>query len=625
MSRRFRNQKYSSLKADCTKKGILFEDPEFPASNKSIFFSQVDKDIEWKRPKEICKAPKLIVEGVSCDDIREGELGNCWFVTACTTLAQEPKLLQKVLPGAKDQEWDEKNVYAGIFHFQFWRFGEWLEVVVDDRLPTKDGKLIFCQSKSRNEFWSALLEKAYAKLYGDYESLRTGRVADAMVDFTGGVPQSLCLDKHDFADENEKTNLFSKLCAAKDSSAMVTCHIQGPANMIGQPTSHGLINGHGYVVTAAKSIKVAKAMQGAVGASELNMVRLHNPWGTDVWTGAWSSGSKEWNSMNPNERDKLGLRFQQEAEFWMSFSDFISNFTNVDICHFVNTSFFSMKKTYSEALLHGRWAQNGRNGGSEKHSATFLSNPQYVFDVTSPTDHVMVCLEQNDIRQDRQFEVELLEIGFNIMKVEENRRYRVHIPGDKIVTSEYSKSRSVFQMVTMERGRYVLIPTTDKPGQNGEFLLRLFTGASAGAKELTLECPASNCCSKPHAMATFLNVRKAEGIKNPQEKGTLDPRVIIRCEGEKLKSTPDKHTQNPEWNFKCIFYRKKPELPISVEIWNHNAVVDDFIGEACVDDHGTEDGVEKTYKLFGRKKEKDVQQDGQLFVEVKSSHDLTYL
>lgn len=60
--------------------------------------------------------------------------------------------------------------------------------------------------------------------------------------------------------------------------------------MTGQPTSQGLINGHGYVVTAAKSIKVAKAMQGAVGASELSMIRVHNPWGTEVWTGAWSSG-----------------------------------------------------------------------------------------------------------------------------------------------------------------------------------------------------------------------------------------------------------------------------------------------------------------------------------------------
>uniref|UniRef100_A0A3B3B7Q9 Calpain catalytic domain-containing protein n=1 Tax=Oryzias melastigma TaxID=30732 RepID=A0A3B3B7Q9_ORYME len=47
----FKNQHYSDLKRDCIKNKKLFEDPEFPANDSSVFYEEQPHDIvEWKRP-----------------------------------------------------------------------------------------------------------------------------------------------------------------------------------------------------------------------------------------------------------------------------------------------------------------------------------------------------------------------------------------------------------------------------------------------------------------------------------------------------------------------------------------------------------------------------------------------
>lgn len=96
-----------------------------------------------------------------------------------------PEYSKIVIP--PDQSFKEN--YAGIFKFRFWRYGEWVEVVVDDRLPVDENDCLwFCHNKEEtNEMFGPLFEKAYAKLNMCYEFMDGGDTVDALIDMTGGV------------------------------------------------------------------------------------------------------------------------------------------------------------------------------------------------------------------------------------------------------------------------------------------------------------------------------------------------------------------------------------------------------------------------------------------------------
>lgn len=122
--------------------------------------------------------PKFIVDTACADDLDQGTLGNCWLIAGMAALTYMTSLFKKVVPMYQLFDYN----YAGIFHFRFWIYGVWHDVVVDDYLPVNEnGNLIFCQNREEpNEFWAALLEKAYAKVCGCYENLEGGFTSDAL-------------------------------------------------------------------------------------------------------------------------------------------------------------------------------------------------------------------------------------------------------------------------------------------------------------------------------------------------------------------------------------------------------------------------------------------------------------
>lgn len=633
----YEGQQFAALRKECQQNKSLFEDPLFPPVDQSLFYgaNRIGK-VTWKRPKELCSDPHLFVNGISAHDLNQGQLGNCWFVAACSSLASREALWQKVIPDWKDQEWEDQKPenYAGIFHFRFWRFGDWVDVVIDDRLPTANGELIYCHSNDKNEFWSALVEKAYAKMSGCYEALDGGNTADALVDFTGGVSEPMDLMEGKFSTEEEaRTQLFDRVLKVHERGGLISCSIRATSQSEMEARLNcGLVKGHAYAVTDVRKVRLGTGLLAFFKSEKLSMIRMRNPWGQKEWNGAWSDSSEEWKQVSKGEREKLGVTVADDGEFWMNFEDFCKYFTDLILCRLINTSYLSIHKTWEEAVMRGSWSRHddplqNRSGGCINHKATFLQNPQYVFDVNKAEDEVLICLQQQDRRaRPKEGKGENLAIGFDIQKVELNRKYRMHSIQKTVGSSTYINSRSVFVRKDLKEGRYVIIPTTFDSLLQGEFLLRVFTDVPADCKELIVDEPAhtcwTGCCGYPK-LVTQVHVHRADGLKAQDADGSSDPYVIISCEGEKVRSSVCKDTQTPEFDVKAVFYRKKPREPIIVRIYNHNILKDSFMGQVALTGDLSDLQPLHTVQLRDKNNRPSNDVSGMLSVSLKTSDVLT--
>ncbi|CAJ0930790.1 unnamed protein product, partial [Mesorhabditis belari] len=479
----------------CLKTKRLFEDPEFPATSKSLYYRRAPTGrVEWRRPGEIVRDPCLIVEGHTRFDVVQGALGDCWLLAAIANLTLRDELFYRVVP--PDQSFVEN--YAGIFHFQFWRYGRWVDVVIDDRLPTVNGKLIYMHSGTVNEFWSALLEKAYAKLYTGYECLDGGLPMDALEDFTGGLTEHLELQKID------KATLLALLVRGFQMGSMFCCSLEADPYNFEAQLPNGLIRGHAYSITAVQQVSTTRG--------DVLLLRIRNPWGNNKeWYGPWSDGSSEWRTVSGADRTKLDVRFNDDGEFWMSFNDFYISFETLEVCNLSAAVMSEIEQmtgvrhqdiqevgVWQEQQIDGGWSlEHNTAGGCINYISTFPRNPQYLVTLVNARNNVegdgnctvIVAVLQKYRRELRSQGKDNIPIGFSVYRAPPNlmgkldeRFFRTNRSVAKVPV--FVNMREVTARFRVPPGQYIVIPCTFEPHIAADFLLRVFSNGDVGIREI---------------------------------------------------------------------------------------------------------------------------------------------
>jgi len=327
-----RGRSKSKSKRKSKSKVELYCDLKFPPNVSSLYNpshpvatdrSKMDK-YRWLRPNIIFHKQEyhVFTDGVEPNDIIQGDLGDCYFLSALSALAEFPKRITHAFV-TKDISPDGK------YEIEFCICGEAVRVVIDDYFPCEESTDSPCFSHAHgNEMWVMLLEKAWAKVNGSYENIVKGDCYEALRAITG-APCKRVSHKGGMQEYkgSELDDIWNQI-ESSDQLNYVMCSNVGRSGDGSKDGSFdekfkemGLISSHAYALIEAHTV--------SVGSKKVRLLKLRNPWGGTEWKGDWSDESTKW---TPELKKKLDWKDEDDGTFWIDYEDFITYFEYTTIC-----------------------------------------------------------------------------------------------------------------------------------------------------------------------------------------------------------------------------------------------------------------------------------------------------
>lgn len=418
--------------------GINFVDFEFTPADASLFSPMVDTSnfdtvIHWRRPEEFMvvdesrglRKPTVFYDTIDPSDLKQGVLGDCWFMSALATIAERPSLVERLFV---TKEFNPNGVYR----VKLCKNGEWVTVTVDDYFPCFPlGGPIFSRNHG-NELWALILEKAYAKLQGSYFSLRGGYASEALLDLTGCPTFTMVFDEEDVKNKVENNTLWEEIKGFEEEGYLISVSTPGEDRWADQgwgddEESSGLSPGHAYTILQVKDYKQNK------------LVCLRNPWGNFEWKGDWGAHSTLWTDeikqiIKPNLTG-------DDGSWWISYEDLIKNFYCLNVCKVRN---------WDEVRIKGKFIKIQEIDDPDIEIT--LSKWYYSMEIMDKTK-VVISLHQEDERVagvalNRPY----LDISLVVLRRLRNNQVEL------VDFADFKFERQVHLELELESGSYIVLP-----------------------------------------------------------------------------------------------------------------------------------------------------------------------
>ena len=308
----------------------LYEDTAFTPKNalynkEARYATTLDatyETVKWKRLTELFPDKQASMWGdvVDMQDLNQGQLGNCWFISALASVAAVPKRIHNLF--LTDFSNDQ-----GIYAARMYALGAPVTVSVDDRIPvTKENgsssyETIFVKVPDNDSStWGTMAEKIAAKYYGNYEHMKIGDPMDAVTAVTGAPGKALWHAEYD-ADE-----LWEQLKEATSKKHVITCATDGDED--NEKSDVNLAQGHAYSLVNIHEL-----------SNGVKLIKIRNPWGTETYNGPWSDTSDKWTQ---ELREEVGHTNPGDGFFYIDINSYVEHL-GVTI---INRDTFNKKLSY---------------------------------------------------------------------------------------------------------------------------------------------------------------------------------------------------------------------------------------------------------------------------------------